>query len=242
MKKLQIIIFCFCVFLFAQEENSNKRRVSFGFRQGGGIGLSVLKENYKNSFEQVEESIDENDNYYSRVIKYRDGSGSFDNAYFLSLQLTKHFAVQTEALFTKYCDIGFDANIKYKTSETPDTNYQEYTQKQSQPALIFPVLAKLTINPKNISIQAFIGPHFTIDFGYDETKIKTETYSSIFKKSKDFNLYNLLGLTAGGRFGVKAGNGITFLDVRYFTDITEKSIRRARLSLTAGYEFCLGSK
>jgi hypothetical protein len=39
MKKLQVIVFCFCVFLFAQEDNSNKRRASFGFRQGGGIGL-----------------------------------------------------------------------------------------------------------------------------------------------------------------------------------------------------------
>jgi len=263
MKKLQTIIFCFCVFLFAQEDTSNKRRVSLGLRLGGGIGLSDVDKKYKAQIETPYEWEDEwEDEYWEKYVysygvkKWKDFTGSFDVAAFLSLQLTNIFAIQTETFFTRYCRYGYNHSgywyeIYYKDGKQIERNDYEtlYRFRKSKPVLIFPILAKLTFNPKNISIQTFVGPHFSVDFGYVQNKTN---YNDIYKyfDRRDVS-YPWIGLTAGGRFGIKATNGIVFLDVRYFTDLftnkfEERDVymlaRRARLSLTAGYEFRLGSK
>jgi hypothetical protein len=237
----------------SQEDGANEKRLSFGVRLGGGIGLSTVDKEYKEWFEEPREEHWYTDEgiyrgYSYGVKKWKDFTGSFDIAPFLSLRLTNIFAVQTEVLFTRYCNDGYEAfgNSYYVDINQFEENYYEYeySDKRSRPALIFPVLAKLTLNPKSISIQTFLGPHFTVNYGYAIVKQNFDIHK--YFRNDDIS-YPLIGLTAGGRLGMKTEKGIKFLDLRYFTDLfTEKfenrdryvRARRARLSLTAGYEFC----
>jgi hypothetical protein len=159
-------------------------------------------------------------------------------------------------LFTKYGYIGFDiVEGKLLNGGYVDSNGDfiltplEDGLRQTRHALIFPVLAKLTFQPGKFSIQTFVGPHFTVNVGnLEERKDEKVTY----RIGKDIygpkTRQPPIGLTAGANFGVKSGSGTIFLDARYFTDLGYYgladwfSIRRARLSLTAGYEFALNSK
>jgi hypothetical protein len=261
MQKFYIIVCCACIFLSAQEENSNKRRVSFGIRFGGGIGLSTPSEEYKKLI--LDDDIDDPrgelpSDWYPCRLEWRDGSGSFDFAPFVSLQLGNFFAIQTEMLFTKYCYIGVDV-VKGKLSNgdyidengdivlTPLENGFRITGH----ALIFPILAKLTFCPSKFSIQTFVGPHFTLNVG----KFELNEDGKVKPYVDDVGRYvevrqPPVGLTAGANFGVKTKSGVLFLDARYFTDLGYCEWangrlsfgRRARLSLTAGYEFRLASK
>jgi hypothetical protein len=257
--------------LFAQEDNSDKRRLSFGFRLGGGIGLSVPSKEYKEAFlndDTVLWILDDDGNYigemtareYGIILRWNYGDESFNFAPFVSLQLTNFFAVQTEMLFTKYGYISFDnfgilhvfGDFLNSDDEyiEPDTCRNEL--KQSRHALIFPILAKLTFRPGNLSIQAFAGPHFTINIGKFSEKIdgRIKKYNDDKDYYQEKPWYPPIGLTTGANFGVKTKMGILFLDARYFTDLgyfrhvddSFKWVRRAGLSLTAGYEFALNSK
>jgi len=264
MKKTAIIIFCLCAFLFAHE-----RRVSFGLRLGGSVGLSAPSEDYKElvlgewDFTPVYDIDEELPPEWSPCrLEWRDGSGSFDFAPFVSLQLNNLFAIQTEMLFTKYGYIGFDV-VKgkfpngyyiYDNGDTVLTPLENGIRITGH-ALIFPILAKLTFRPSKFSIQTFVGPHFTVNVG----KLKDKEDGKIIPFVTDEGLYITVrqppvGLTAGANFGVKAGSGTMFFDARYFTDLgywewadrPDDSHwflgRRARLSLTVGYEFGLSSK
>jgi len=269
MKNQPLIIFCFCVFLFAQEENTNKRRVCLGLRLGGAIGLSAPGKEYEEAFLTDDEfSIyDDDGNFigkttmseYGYILRWKSGGGSFNFAPFVSLQLTNIFAVQTEMLFTKYDYLGFDnlgdrplifgdiSNDKGEYIE-PDTCKTHF--RQSGHALIFPILAKLTFRPGKFSIQAFIGPHFTVNVGNRsekmDGKVKKMNLNNIFYNTE--TKYPPVGLTTSANFGIKTKSGVLFLDARYFTDLGDiksdynfRWVRRAGLSLTVGYEFCIGS-
>jgi len=244
LTKITIVVLCMCSFLFASE--TNKKRLYFGARLGVGIGMSVPGEDYKSWLQELD-----NENMPG-IRWWRSGDKSFDIAPFVSLQITDIFAVQTEALFTRhdylslwgYRETYFDTNDStYKLSE----EWERF--RQSRPALMFPILAKLTFHPEKYKIQLFAGPHFTLNYGklrvtsihmkiddntfsyngegnleksyYEQKEIKK--YSDGFEFfEKDFR-YPPVGLTAGGSFGIKPRIGTIFFDTRYITDFGEAS-------------------
>jgi len=256
MKKI-LLILSVCSLLFAQE--TDKKRLHFGLRLGGGIGLSAPSDWYRETFLFTDDwqawvFLDEYDYYTwfratypaSFAPKWHRGGGSFDFAPFISLQIVDNFAIQTEALFTRHSYINLDDVVitSFDFEKNEFVKIKEFNIRQSRPAIIFPLLAKLTFYPSKYSIQAFAGPHFTVNYGkfksIEDGKVEKHSDGYIFFEK---GLFPLIGITAGGSFGVKAGVGTLFFDARYFSDFwtnnwyEEPYVRRARLSLSVGYEF-----
>ncbi|MCL1946719.1 MAG: PorT family protein [Chitinivibrionia bacterium] len=218
-----LLIGAFTFVTFAQDS----KRVYLGVRAGAGLGLSTL-------LGEWEKEITEDGGKITR------GGASFDVAPFVSLQLADVFALQTELLFTKF-GVGYEFNESDSYyddyyDETISYSYEEVA-KYSRSAMVIPVLAKLTFRPENLSISAFVGPHFAINIGdwkvvengswsdsdgenekWDTTYTQTEAK---FKEDMGFTelKYPPVGLTAGVSFGFAAGPGNLFFDIRFLTDL-----------------------
>jgi hypothetical protein len=238
-----LLIGAFTCVTFAQDA----KRVYLGVRAGAGVGLSSLGEKQEKTFTDLGGTITR-------------GGASFDVAPFVSLQLADVFALQTELLFTKF-GIGQNISIMGYDMETNIT----------RSAMAIPVLAKMTFRPENLSISAFVGPHFTVNMGkwnidanvagieakqeYTDDEFKKYLADTYEADSTDLK-FAPVGLTAGLSFGFAAGPGNLFFDVRFLTDLgmakltaylddekeEEDFLRRAKLSFTVGYEFGAGSR
>ncbi|MCL1945804.1 MAG: PorT family protein [Chitinivibrionia bacterium] len=212
-----LLIGAFTCVTFAQDS----KLVYLGVRAGAGVGLSAMSE-------EEEKDITEDGGKITR------GGASFDVAPFVSIQLADVFALQTELLFTK-----FGAGYKWEESGF-DEEYGSWSEEEeykiSRNALVIPILAKMTFRPENLSISAFVGPHFAINIGkYKISENETWTEDGQTESEKwDTTLtddelkkmfgytelkYPPVGLTAGVSFGFAAGPGNLFFDFRFLTDL-----------------------
>ena len=260
-----VVLLCFVCVSFAQD-----KRVYFGLRLGGSVGISADKQP-KDPYDYE----DEEDN----IWVWKSGGGSFDIAPFISLQLADVFALQTELLFTKYGYGGEKAKRDYIDGYDYDNDgvydYVNITTKGDyevleRPAIVIPVLAQFTFAERKVKI--FAGPHFSINTGryryiYKSKEDGKEIYI-LGKKDQDEADKNSkippVGLTAGISFGFNAGPGNLFFDIRYLTDfgnaketrtesyydgympiyikIERDYVHRAKLAFSMGYEFGAGSR
>ncbi|MDR0303440.1 MAG: PorT family protein [Chitinispirillales bacterium] len=237
-KYLGVMVVCVAVSAFA----GNDKRVYVGARAGFGIGMSSPGEELKDMITDDESA-------------FKSGGNSFDIAPFVSLQLANAFAIQTELLFTQYGHGGF------KMKKDSEYSYYEVYKKgdyvvSSRPAMVIPILPKLTLAEGKFCI--FAGPHFSVNMGDFKAKAKINGNKTSVKMTKDEtkelseDMKNPVGLTAGVSFGFDAGPGNLFFDARYLTDLGKYrdkndkdgkyGVRRAKLGLSVGYAFGLGSR
>ena len=189
--------------------------------------------------------------------------GSFDIAPFVSLQLTDKFALQTEAMITRFDYYAYEYSGYFGNEKL----------NISRGALSIPVLAKYTLRAKDrISFQLFAGPHLTANVGDwkiqdGENGIDTTYTISMNEFEKDFYEVKTppVGLTLGTNFGIITKAGTIFIDIRFAGDlwITQRKeivewewvnilgqvvdteteerwkdwIYRSKLSFSIGYEF-----
>ncbi|MDR0310235.1 MAG: PorT family protein [Acidobacteriota bacterium] len=214
--------------------------VYFGLRGGLGFGTTPASDSASEDLKE-----------WGKDYKWKSGGGSFDIAPFVGIQLADAFALQTELLFTSYGYGGY----KYTGSDNEyEKNGDYYTL--SKKAMVIPVLAKVTLFERKLSI--FAGPHFSVNYGAGKTTTKEKgNKTSKNASDEDMKYYKdntkdpLMGLTVGADYGFAAGPGRLFFDARYLTDFgktkfkysndewkTDKnSIRRAKLAFSVGYEF-----
>jgi len=251
-----LVVLMLAVSAFAQDG----KRVFFGLRLGGGIGMSALKN------DDFKDYLDESDD-----LKFRSGGGSFDIAPFVSIQLADAFAIGTELMFTRF---GY-GGLEVTKDETYEDEWGSWSQKKgdywttSRAAMVIPVLAQVTLLDRKLNI--FAGPHFTINMGNfrdnwrEDGERDSEKWDS--DETKDFAdelKVPPIGLTVGANFGFNVGAGRLFFDVRYITDlgrVKEENawldwdedtfediygerdlIRRAKLAFSIGYEFGAGRR
>ena len=217
------------------KEEETAKRVYFGLRLGGGIGLSRPAGKYASEWR---------DYYMKESGSKFKSNGSFDVAPFVSIQFADAFAIQSEILFTRF---GFGQRWEY---EGEDGYYLI-----SRGAMVIPLLAKLTIADRKVGI--FAGPHLMPEIGQYKYSWKDgdESGSKKFDANTDGSKTQLIGLTFGADFGFNVGSGRLFFDARYLTSLGKPRkgdkwdddrgdlyIRLAKLSLTVGYEFGAGSR
>jgi TolB-like protein len=96
-------------------------------------------------------------------------------------------------------------------------SYANDTQKISASNIIMPLLFKPTFWPgESLFIAPFIGPYLKMAWGSYQWKQQDE-YGTRFGEGNVF-FEPFGGLTAGIDFGIKAGQGALFLDLRYLFD------------------------
>ena len=163
---------------------------------------------------------------------------SLNAAIHASLQIKPLFAIQTEVL---YLQDSVDVDYWLSFQNTFKSN-----------SLIIPLMGKMTFRPNNFSIEGFGGVYISIPLGaleYGELDLYSD--SGLTNTKQNFN--NTFGLLIGGSFGIKAGPGIAFADVRYLYDLngTKTKIHRApdselyrrrKILLSIGYNIGLISK
>jgi hypothetical protein len=225
--------------------DSDNKRLYLGLRFGGGIGLSAPGKMY--------DWIDKEE---GEGLKWKSDGGSFDIAPFVRLQVVDAFAVQTEALFTRYGYGGYKFTKNYPEDSIKKGDFYS----SSRAAMVIPVLAQLTLAERKVKI--FAGPHFSVNTGkikdsWKENGIKDSETWSLSSDGENYIKYPPVGLTTGTAFGFKANPGYLFFDIRYLTDLgmikdkledddgkkyEEDWVRRAKLSFTFGFEFGVGKR
>ena len=149
-----------------------------------------------------------NDSYYYYIYN----RSPFEFAPFVSVQLAKYFAVQTEAVFTSYSYLFYEDKNVY--------SHDKYELSRSM--IMIPVLPSVTIGKSRI-VKIFAGPHFNIvpeiwmwKWKRNDEEIKDVTYKMSgydFKKNYG-QFYNVpVGLT----WGFSAGYRV-FFDFRWSVD------------------------
>ncbi|MCL2844732.1 MAG: outer membrane beta-barrel protein [Chitinivibrionia bacterium] len=243
-KRSLLVLLCLVMFAFA-----NDSRVFLGLRLGGGIGMSRPTGDVKEAYDESEGS------------KFRSGGGSFDVAPFVSFQLTDNFAVGTEFMFTRF---GYGGE-KLTEDDPWDDGKDGDWFSTSRAAMVIPVLAQFTLAQRKVNL--FVGPHFTINMGdmRDAENWAGESKSEKWDSEemdwfKDEMNVPVIGLTVGAAFAV----GPVFIDIRYLTDLgavkpkdagevlyagepweftmPDGGVRRAKLALSVGWQFGLGSR
>jgi len=243
-----IIVLMLCLSVFAQNE---KKWLYFGTRVGGGIGMSTPDKN-NDVYREI------GDGEY--LVSLKRNIGSFDIApFFISVQFTDIFALQTELFFTRYSYGSIE-------KEGADWDYCILSRK----AVVIPILTQITLFDRKLRL--FAGLHITGNLekvdeyngaNFDEIwkedgKIHSKKYNGMDRHG-GFSIdveYPIGGLVVGTAFGFKAGPGNIIFDIRYLADIgnvklvsysgsifigggayRENLVHRAKLSFTAGYEF-----
>ena len=177
-KKTAIIAIAMGVCLAQGIYAQDGKRIYAGVRLGGSMGMGSLKD------EKIKKSYEENEDYTG--YKFWDG-GSLDVAPFISLQLADKFALQTEAMITKFGYEGakYKYNYGYSDEEYGYGHKSDTEEKEllSRRALVIPILAKFTVRANDkISFGLFAGPHFTANIGkweyYDYSKGKSSYWNT----------------------------------------------------------------
>jgi len=239
MKKAILLLTLIASCSFAQRE---QKALYTGLRFGGSIGMVFpTGDDYRRFFENEDEG----------APKWWDG-GSFDVAPFISWQFTPTFALHTEVMATRFGYYG----EKYQYGNT--------TEKYliSRRAALIPVLVKYTDRQFNRSIQFFVGPHFTYNYGswqwdyyYGRRGNSSGVPQNIPERSSIVKhiKYPPVGVTLGGNFGfITKSAGTVFADVRFWQDlgmikagaelddgsiVWSPILLRGKLSFSLGYEF-----
>jgi hypothetical protein len=233
MKITIVLLFCLTCASFSQQK---QKKLYTGFRVGGSIGMVFPTGDDYRVF------------YDNDTASWWDG-GSFDGAGFVSFQINDRFAIHTEIMATRF---GYFGQI-YKNNDEID----KYLITRR--ALMIPILAKYTRRQFNQSIQFFIGPHFTVNFGewqehtYFTGNNKPQT--SWYYFDDESLKYPPLGITIGANFGyITTKAGTIFADVRISEDlgmIKQKYenedgwypiLLRGKLSFSLGWEIGFSKK
>ncbi|MHC6201600.1 outer membrane beta-barrel protein [Breznakiellaceae bacterium SP9] len=154
-----------------------------------------------------------------------DSHSTFEAAALAEVQLWHFFALQTEMVFS---------------TDTVAVNGNYGALSISSRTLAVPLLAKFTWRPGNFYLAAFGGPNVALPLGPLELKEDGVTSRYGFKPN--------FGLTAGANAGIRLGQGVLFLDLRYSGDLMfvrsegEGQYRRNIFSVSVGYSFGLIDK
>jgi hypothetical protein len=144
----------------------------------------------------------------------------------------------------RYLDLQVEAN--YSTDEAPFTYTIEDSDDLNTAPFIsqymtFPLLVKSTYREGSFMAGAFGGLYYLLPLG----QMKNDFLDGEFDYKADIPL----GYTLGINFGIKAGPGNIFIDLRWAADIGklvkengDPLYQRSMVSLNIGYEFGLISK
>ncbi|MCL2067099.1 MAG: hypothetical protein FWG99_06505 [Treponema sp.] len=158
---------------------------------------------------------------------------------------------------TKYLSLGTGLNFYFG----PQTKYTapKQTDKSSgiletysgmETHIIFPLLLEATLRPNNFSIE-FGGGLYVAPVVMNTTVERTNNNGYTFSEGYGKNLFtadsnNPFGFIATGSFGVKAGRGILFLNMRYLRDFSEVTVKfngeKIGSHLWNMIDFCIGYK
>jgi TolB-like protein len=185
--------------------------------------------------------------FYDTLGSMYDGQqaemgASVDFAAQFAVQFSRFFALQTEVAVTGdsvYINATGNVSDEYgRPLYAYDTTYS-----YASTSLVIPVLAKFTFKPGIFVVAGFGGIYFSIPLG--EMRY-SDSYTNTTETGK---ITPSMGFTAGGNFGIKAGVGILFVDVRYMmgfgatqfsgTDFTA-DVKRRTVSFGLGYEIGFG--
>jgi hypothetical protein len=142
----------------------------------------------------------------------------------LDWQMTKLFALQTKMGFY----FGPQARHTALKQTDPESGLME-TYSGTETHIIFPFLLKLTLKPGIFSFDIG-GGIYAAPEAINTTVERTNDNGYTIGEAYGKNLFKLdranpLGFIAGGSAGVKAGQGILFLDVSYLRDFSETTIK-----------------
>ena len=137
---------------------------------------------------------------------------------------------------TKFLALGTGVNIYFgpKLNVTapkqadPDSGIFE-TYGGMETHILFPLILKYTYKPGIFSLEAgggiYVAPvamNTTVERTNDNAYTVSEGYGkNLFTADRN----NPFGFVVNGRFGVKAGQGILFLDVSYLRDFSEVTVK-----------------
>ena len=110
----------------------------------------------------------------------------------------------------------------------PDSGILE-TYAGMETHIVFPLLMALTFRPGNFSVEIGGGPYVapvamntTVERTNDNGYTVAEAYGkNLFTADRN----NPFGFFATGSFGIKAGQGILFLDLRYLRDFSQITVQ-----------------
>jgi hypothetical protein len=142
----------------------------------------------------------------------------------LDWQMTKFLALETKMSFY------FGPQAKHTASKETDPGSgitEIYSGTETH--IVFPLLLKLTLKPGIFSFDLgggfYVAPavmNTAVERTNDNGYTVSEAYGkNLFKLERD----NPFGLIAAGSAGVKAGQGILFLDVSYLRDFSRTTIK-----------------
>jgi TolB-like protein len=165
---------------------------------------------------------------------------SADIAAFIAFQIHRHFSVQTEIMFTSDAMNITKTLPKYDEYDNFLYNYNT-TYNFSSANLLVPVLGTVTWRPSIFSIECLAGIYFNVPVS--EMKI-SDSFSGETEETGGVSAPP--GIAGGVSFGVKLGQGLLFLDLRYLADFANTKIehpsfagdiyRRGMASAGIGYK------
>jgi TolB-like protein len=149
-----------------------------------------------------------------------DNHAAFEAALSGELQIAKLFAIQPEIVYS---------------ADTVSANNADIDVTINTATLTIPILAKLTFRPGNFYLAGFAGPYFSFPLGAMaiERNGTTESYSYTAP----------MGINGGVDVGVKLGQGVLFLDLRYSADLSyfwandSAQFTRSMFSVSLGYNY-----
>ncbi|MCL2138047.1 MAG: hypothetical protein FWH41_00775 [Treponema sp.] len=144
--------------------------------------------------------------------------------------------VQIDWQVTRWLSVGtginfyFGPQAKYTAPKQTDPNsgiMETYSGVETH--ILFPLLLKYTLRPKIFSIEIGGGVYAApvvmstmVERTNDNGYTTSEAYGKKLFSAKGNNPF---GFIVSGGFGVKAGQGIIFMDLRYLRDFSEVTIK-----------------
>jgi hypothetical protein len=149
-----------------------------------------------------------------------DNHMAFEAALLGELQIAKLFAIQPEIVYS---------------GDTVSANNTDIDVTINTSTLTIPILVKLTFRPGNFYLAGFTGPYFSFPLGAMaiERNGTTESYGYTAP----------MGISGGADVGIKLGQGVLFLDVRYSADLKyfwandSAQFTRSIFSVSLGYNY-----